>query len=803
MKSDRLYTWTDVQNEIFMDMNEKNCPPGIKNVRIYWDGLYLSVEKENKDDALRWLTDIFESRFQHKDDTFSLILDSLRGKERILEIHVETEEEQDEEENENIRFRPLLSKPTVITPNYFVNDPPEIESDIPPIFAFHSFKGGVGRTVHAIAFALLFNKVKNQKVLLIDADLEAPGITWMLEETKRKLDISFADMLALVHSDSDENAEESIDLIAERIQNIHLDNIYVLPAFRSSVQYNSLEVRPENLIRYSDDPYILTRLIGKLGKKLNVRAVIIDLRAGLSEISSGFLLDPRIHRIFVSTLSDQSLTGTCHELEFIGKFSAISKKHMPHPGMILSMIPQETKNDRNSMEKYKEKIQNSFRYFFKKTNNSDAEEDSLNSNSLESIYPLPTIYETSFDQELLILPKYWDEVVSRIENSKIPDAITGLKDRLRLITSLDIRYAILDINPEDQMKKFIKEYNEKIKPNHVLVNDFFISNAGKRLVSDFSNKVPIAVVSGNRKAGRTTFFYHLMRKQSWKSTVKDITGNSFDYNASVVPLRFAPSDFSDKKTWFAEDKREKAAKILNTALPDKNAVWEFLFTGKDNFSEKQWLEYWLNFFAWNIGFHTNKTDAGERLLETLVKTGKDMIFVFDLDSDKEYTQKIPKAAFRVLTALLPKWLEKYPQRPLGLIAFCSDSFLEYVFEDNIPDFIQSSPYRLKTDMEEAIRFASFLMMKSELLRLEKKQVYELSLNELIGKIEIYMKDEPLNGMQLEALFHEYSRHNNLTPYLVVSFFIKLFDVLLENRQDVKSHEAAVSIMKTMIKDRML
>lgn len=46
------------------------------------------------------------------------------------------------------------------------------------IVAFHSFKGGVGRTVHAVAMADAVAR-RGGKVLLIDADLEAPGITWM------------------------------------------------------------------------------------------------------------------------------------------------------------------------------------------------------------------------------------------------------------------------------------------------------------------------------------------------------------------------------------------------------------------------------------------------------------------------------------------------------------------------------------------------------------------------------------------------------------------------------------------------
>ena len=49
-----------------------------------------------------------------------------------------------------------------------------------PVFAFHSYKGGVGRTLSLIAFARAWTNLQknpeNSKLLIIDSDLEAPGL---------------------------------------------------------------------------------------------------------------------------------------------------------------------------------------------------------------------------------------------------------------------------------------------------------------------------------------------------------------------------------------------------------------------------------------------------------------------------------------------------------------------------------------------------------------------------------------------------------------------------------------------------
>ena len=52
-------------------------------------------------------------------------------------------------------------------------------SDFPQIFTFYSFKGGVGRSMAVlnVAYALV---AKGRNVLVLDMDLEAPGLSGFL-----------------------------------------------------------------------------------------------------------------------------------------------------------------------------------------------------------------------------------------------------------------------------------------------------------------------------------------------------------------------------------------------------------------------------------------------------------------------------------------------------------------------------------------------------------------------------------------------------------------------------------------------
>jgi MinD-like ATPase involved in chromosome partitioning or flagellar assembly len=334
----RLYTWVDVEEVLHRALQEKEWPEGIEWARCYWDGLTIGILQEEKDKIKKWLAEKFDPRFNY--DASSIILESLPNIQRTFSIFFEDARE----EPLHNRFIPSFARPSVLIRSGNPEHPSSLSSELPPVIAFHSFKGGVGRTIHAISLALKLIEHK-QEVLLIDGDLEAPGISWLLRKRLPNPSVSFVDYLALIHSDPDPSASSSIELVASKLKDFSIDGIFILPAFRSMSHFNSIEIKPENIIKGAKDLYILTEMLAKLGKTLNVDAVIVDLRAGLSELSAGLILDPRVYRISVSTLSGQSLQGTKLLLDLVNRASPSTKDEEPLPALIISQVTEEFQNE--------------------------------------------------------------------------------------------------------------------------------------------------------------------------------------------------------------------------------------------------------------------------------------------------------------------------------------------------------------------------------------------------------------------------------------------------------------------------
>jgi len=83
----------------------------------------------------------------------------------------------------------------------------------------------------------------------------------------------------------------------------------VLPAALELSEIQDMPVAPEHLARHPDNPWQLSDHLHALGRRLGADAVFIDLRAGLSELASPILFDPRVDHFFVSTVAPQSVLG--------------------------------------------------------------------------------------------------------------------------------------------------------------------------------------------------------------------------------------------------------------------------------------------------------------------------------------------------------------------------------------------------------------------------------------------------------------------------------------------------------------
>jgi cellulose biosynthesis protein BcsQ len=700
----RLYSWVDVEDVLLRVQEEGDWPDWLLSARSYWDGLTLGVESGQEESARRWLAERFEPRFRNG-NALAIELESTPAQARLLPVVLETEERP--EASIQPRFTPTLARPSVLRKPIEPVHPEPLSDGLPPVVAFHSFKGGVGRTLHAIALALSLAQRK-QKVLLVDGDLEAPGLTWLFQERFPQLPVSLLDLLALVHGDPDPMSEDSIALVADRTREIHLDGIFGLPAFRTLDQLGSIEVRPEHLVHGARDPFILTSILARLGGRLGAQVVIVDLRAGFSEMSAGLLLDPRVHRVLVSTLSNQSLEGTRQILELLGERSPSRQEEEPLPALILSQVPP---HDEKALQQAESMLIEAARPFL-------PERGDETTAALLDILPVTT----PFDQRFVVLPGSWGEVLQLLEQSEIPQRLALLAEKLPLFTTAPSVSSKEEPGGElarhrDALQNYAHDLIFAEKSN---IRDFLPIVPLRNLASDFSNRPPVAVVVGSKGAGKTYTFLQAVHRGTWSRFVQDIGEIKPAYEASLCPV-LQSSNLAESARLQAEQALQRSAQSLDLPSPYTEAqVQDYIRDGlRQELHEGEWRERWLNAIAWRLGFDTGQEDAGTRLPEYLRQSERSAVAIMDGLEDlfqSLFTSPREQTALRALLQDVPAWIEQQPLRPLGIVVFVRRDMVLSAIKQNPAQLIaRYEQYGLKWGADEALRLVLWTAAKAGVL----------------------------------------------------------------------------------------
>ncbi|EHA4100372.1 ParA family protein, partial [Escherichia coli] len=307
----------------------------IKAIFCYSSGMEVEYINE-KELAISDLNEIFNDSIVRKEDELLLFVE-IGGPEYFIELIPAVGEKKET----NIVY-PLWREHVYVENAHFKQ--PEQWGDGPKFCAFHSFKGGVGRTTSLMTYASAALDNDNvKKILLIDGDLEAPGLTlWLDAENLGK--VTYTNFLEAIQF-SEGKFEATIDFFAKELRksSISIDGnskeIFVLPSALSLESIMDMPVTPDHISKNIDNPYILSDLLRLLGNKLEVDVILIDLRAGLSELSSPLIFDPRVEHFFVSTIAKQSVVGIGEVLKKI--HNSIKNSHSnvsDKPTVIISML---------------------------------------------------------------------------------------------------------------------------------------------------------------------------------------------------------------------------------------------------------------------------------------------------------------------------------------------------------------------------------------------------------------------------------------------------------------------------------
>lgn len=587
------------------------------------------------------------------------------------------------------------------------------------VFAFHSFKGGVGRTLHTLALTKSLVD-RGKKVLLIDGDFEAPGISWMFERRLPRPPIGYADVLALVQGDESEELTETIELVCDRLLNAKVDDVYVLPAFRGKGRWNTLAIRPEH-VAMRDQPFLLTELFARVGAKLEVDAVVFDLRAGLSELSTPVLLDPRVSRVFVTSTSEQSLAGTEETLSLLSHYAPAAREGYPLPSLLISHVPLRDMEDssRNGVERLLEAAEPAVR-----SSSSEGDRD---------VVDMIPVMRSVFQPDLMSLPLDWEAVLGICKATRLVDVVQPLAE-------------MLEAEEEDPAEKPAEVLDAKRQALADLAAKMQYAESGeggqflktrplKRLAADHQHDLPRILMIGAKGAGKTYVYLKLVEGGSWSEYLSHF-GHSTDLNASVFPL-LKPRQLERYAKEMLADATKKVEGVLGQAMSYEGMVDEVrkAYTGSTEMHDGQWRDFWLDLMAWRCGHRNSEPGAGRELAKVLNEKGLSLVFVVDGLEDlfqEIETNVAQQVALRALLVDVPDWFSQSPYSNVGLIVFVRQDLVGYAIRQNLGQlFALYESYRLRWSDEEALRLVAWLAVKAKVLEgLTEERVHEMAEDEL-------------------------------------------------------------------------
>lgn len=217
----------------------------------------------------------------------------------------------------------------------WLSPPAAVESDAPPILTFGSLKGGVGRTTALFVLATHLAR-QGKNVLLIDLDLEAPGLSSLAFDPEtgsrfgaleylvesRLREISDEELIHYVGASSLTDrlgAQGRVDLLpATGTETFHHPQTMMAKLARAMVESPS----PQG-------PILLSRQIAAMVRRFatarHYDAVLVDARAGLAELTAAPLLGLGGHIILFGTDHRHTFEGYRYLAAHLGLLAAANE----------------------------------------------------------------------------------------------------------------------------------------------------------------------------------------------------------------------------------------------------------------------------------------------------------------------------------------------------------------------------------------------------------------------------------------------------------------------------------------------
>jgi MinD-like ATPase involved in chromosome partitioning or flagellar assembly len=719
------YTWGDIECGLKLERNK--WPSCWDYIEVYPDELIIHSKdgfssEEIDDKTSEYLSSFLGNGWNNTTRTITLQITN-----KQMQVVLESMED------DSIPLKNFVPQP--LFKNVFFHSSgieiPELNVFPVPVIAFHSYKGGVGRTLSLFSLVRELTQHEGYKTLIIDADLEAPGLTIMAKEfnfpsSKR---ISYSDILSIIHDSTTEALFGDIlcniaDAIGNSTITIPAKDIlkeqYFLPAYRFEYQLLDNFVHPENIISMPGRNFIITEFLSKLGEKLKVDAVLIDLRAGLSELSAPVLFDPRVRRVFVTSTSKQSIDGTkkfilkkiLSESPFSGKSlikNSAKYQEIVSPTILLTMVPH-TFDEEKLKNLKSELIQSIPADLYGVEEGSEIDDEVLSD----------IVIHSEFNEQLIHLEDL-SQINRMLINSDTANASKELFNRLipakRLQENDKVNFT------ETERKKIIEKINNLVsKELTAEANDgvnMMTTEALENLAKDYRDVIPQLVIPGAKGSGKTYIYKQLLKSVNWGNFIKTIL---FSEQPAADPLLsetmlimpvLATINRRKIRELFDGCFRavEKALGItISVDILEKNENILKRYKDDTTLKETDWLNIWNNFFLDSLSSNNTYKDLSQ-LDSELSSKGKKIIFIIDGIEDifnETITIRSSKNAIRTLCQDFVNNISNY--KNIGILIFIRTDMIQSSINNNRDQFNeQYSEYTLKWSQDEAQRLIIWIL----------------------------------------------------------------------------------------------
>ncbi|MBF0147104.1 MAG: hypothetical protein HQL85_13030 [Magnetococcales bacterium] len=547
----------------------------------------------------------------------------------------------------------------------------------------------------------------------------------------------------MLHADSNPEGSYALASAKGAIAGQRLGNVFVLPSFRDLEDSISLEIRPEHLVTSTaHPPFFLTDALSRLGKELNVDLVIIDLRAGLSELSAPFIFDPRIKRILVANPSWQAIKGTRLLIQEIGNTLNVNQWPVDSlPALILNqlpgaMMPKMGEAGRGELlNVMEESINATFEQAFSQNRRQSAVESPSTTHTQDTDDLLLTSAEEgisrvylSYNEPLAMLPKDWEETMETIRQSLFP---TKIWDMLQLwlpatrIPSPATKKGSQSGKTLDDRRTLLRDFADRLvtaegsSQNSLEKIGFLSIHPLISLAQDHAAKLPMVVSIGAKGAGKTYSFLNMARTEKWANFVKKVKSDlDCNIEAPILPVLWSKNANTDEMIRLQNGCRDLLA-LQNTVsgplfeLPRELATFQ-----TQSHDLYVWRDFWADAIARSLGIpKTDSINPFETLLRHLRKNNLNLIAIIDGLEEifPEFTtSEAQKMALRALIQEIPNWLKTLPGAPLGIIIFIRQDMVLHVIPQNRTQFTDRyKNYALRWTWKEALELAAWVCDKSE------------------------------------------------------------------------------------------